>query len=404
MKFLRQIKNLKNKRALVRVDFNVALGVDGRVEPTEALGRSPTGEAFKIEAVLPTIKYLLEKKAKIILMSHLGRPGGKARSSLRIDPVADYLSEVLKKLVKKEPGVTGAEVEKEVAKLKAGEILMLENLRFAKGEEENDPRFAKELARLGDIYVNDAFSVSHRPAASVSAITKFLPAYAGFLLETEIKALSRIIQKPKKPFLVLMGGLKFETKLLVIEKLLPKVDKILLGGGLASTCLKAMGYGVGDSLVDNDYLSLAKKISQEKKILLPIDVIVGSKNKPCDFYHLPIPVKPMILCPSPYAIYDVGPATIQAWAKLIKKANTLVWNGPLGNFEQRPYDFGTLAMARLIAGRAKGKAFAVVGGGETIAALRQSKMAEFVDHVSTGGGAMLEFLAGKKLPGLEALK
>ncbi len=396
MKFLRQAKNLKNKRVLVRVDFNVALGADGQVKP---------GEAFKIEAVLPTIKYLLAKKAKIILMSHLGRPNGQVVPALKMDPVADYLSEVLKKLIKKVDGIIGPVIEKEIAKMKVGQILMLENLRFEKGEEDNDSKFAKELARLGDIYINDAFGVCHRQAASVVAITRFLPAFAGFLLEAEIKALSKITRKPKKPFLLIMSGLKFETKLPVIEKLLPKADQILLGGGLASTCLKAMGYGIGDSLVDNEYLSLAKKISREKKILLPIDVIVGSKNKPCDFYHLPIPVKPMILCRSPYAIYDVGPATIQVWAKLIKKANTLVWNGPLGYFEQRPYDFGTMAIARLVAARAKGKAFGVAGGGETIAAaLRQCKMTEFMDHVSTGGGAMLEFLAGKKLPGIEALK
>ncbi len=396
MKFLRQAKNLKNKRVLVRVDFNVALGADGQVKP---------GEAFKIEAVLPTIKYLLAKKAKIILMSHLGRPNGQVVPALKMDPVADYLSEVLKKLIKKVDGIIGPVIEKEIAKMKVGQILMLENLRFEKGEEDNDSKFAKELARLGDIYINDAFGVCHRQAASVVAITRFLPAFAGFLLEAEIKALSKITRKPKKPFLLIMSGLKFETKLPVIEKLLPKADQILLGGGIASTCLKAMGYGIGDSLVDNEYLSLAKKISREKKILLPIDVIVGSKNKPCDFYHLPIPVKPMILCRSPYAIYDVGPATIQVWAKLIKKANTLVWNVPLGYFEQRPYDFGTMAIARLVAARAKGKAFGVAGGGETIAAaLRQCKMTEFMDHVSTGGGAMLEFLAGKKLPGIEALK
>lgn len=395
METIRQLKILKDKRVLLRVDFNVATTKDGRIAPDEA---------FKIEAVLPTIRYLLEKKAKVILMTHLGRPKGKKSDEFKVDPAADYLSEVLKKLVRKTSEVVGPAVEKEVAKMKGGEILMLENLRFEKGEEENDAALAKQLARLGDVYVNEAFAVCHRAAASVVAITKYLPSYAGFLLEAEIKALSQVRDRPKKPLLVIMGGLKFETKLPVIEKFLNKADKILLGGGLASTCLKALGYGLGVSLTDDDYLSLAKKISQNKKVLLPIDVIAGCKDKPCDFCHLPLPIKPYTLMKAPYAIYDVGPATIREWAKLIKKAQTIIWNGPLGYFEQKPYDSGTLAMARLVAGRSKGKAFGVVGGGETITALRQSKMEEFVDHVSTGGGAMLEFLAGKELPGIKALR
>lgn len=395
MKNLQQIKDLKDKRVLVRVDFNVAVTKDGRIAPDES---------FKIEAALPTFKYLLEKKAKVILMTHLGRPKGKKVPELKVDPVADYLSEVLKKLVKKVDAVVGPAVEKEIAKMKGGEVLMLENLRFEKGEEENNAALAKQLVRLGDVYVNDAFGVCHREAASISAITKFLPSYAGFLLEAEVSALSKVMKNPKKPLLLIMGGLKFETKLLVIEKFLDKADKVLLGGGLASTCLKALGYGLGASVTDDNYLSLAKKIAGNKKISLPIDVIAGRKDQSCDFYHLPVPVKPCDLFKAPYAIYDVGPATIREWAKLIKKAQTIIWNGPLGYFEQKPYDSGTLAMARLVAGRSKGKAFGVVGGGETVAALRQSKMAEYVDHISTGGGAMLEFLAGKKLPGIEALK
>lgn len=405
MKSLKQIKNLKNKRVLVRVDFNVALDKNNQVD---------SEGAFKIEAVLPTIKYLIAQKAKVILMTHLGRPSfakaaegkprGQSVSSLKTDIVADYLSGILKKLVKKVDAVIGPKVEKEAAKMKGGEILMLENLRFEKGEEENDKQFAKSLAKLGDVYVNDAFAVCHRPAASVVAITKFLPSYAGLLLEKEIQTLSQVMKKPKKSLVLIMGGLKFETKLPVIEKFLGKADKILLGGGLASTCFKALDYGIGDSLIDNDYLKLAKKVASHKKVFLPIDVIAGKKDDACDFYHLPLPEKPRLLMKSPYAIYDIGPATILEWARLIKKAQTIIWNGPLGYFEQKPYDTGTLAMARLVASRAKGKAFAVVGGGETVSALRQSGMAEFVDHISTGGGAMLEFLAGKKLPGIEALK
>lgn len=380
---------------MVRVDFNVAVGADGRVAPEEA---------FRIEAVLPTIKYFLKKKAKIILMSHLGRPKGKPMLELKMDPAADYLSEVLKKLVKKVDAVVGSEAEKAVAKLKSGEILMLENLRFEKGEEENDAKFAKNLAKLGDMYVNDAFAACHRDAASISVITKFLPAYAGLLLEAEIAALSKVMKNPQKPLVVIMGGLKFETKLPVIEKFLSKADKILLGGGLAVTCLKALGYGVGSSLVDDEYLKLAGQLARQKKIILPMDVIVGLKEDSCSFHHLPMPVKPCVLVKPPLAVYDIGPATIREWAKLIQKANTIIWNGPVGYFEQKPYDTGTLSVARLVAARAHGRAFGIVGGGETVTALRQSKMAEFVDHVSTGGGAMLEFLAGKKLPGIEALR
>jgi len=379
----------------VRVDFNVRVNKNGEVDENEA---------FKIEAVLPTIKFLLEKKSKIILMSHLGRPHGKVAPELKLDAAADHLSKLLKKLVKKTSGVVGLAVEKEVAKLKNGEILMLENVRFETGEETNDSKFVKALAKLGDIFVNDAFGVCHRAAASVSGIAEVLPSYAGFLLESEVSALEKVMEKPKKPLLVIMGGLKFETKLPVIAKLLLKADKILLGGGLASTCFKAMGYGVGDSIVDNEYLPLAKKIAKNKKILLPLDLIVGRKEGGCAFHHLPVPAKPCDLFDAPLAIYDIGPETIQTWSKLVKKANTLIWNGPLGHFEQPPYNHGTISMARLIAARSKGRAFGVVGGGETIAALRQSKMSEYIDHVSTGGGAMLEFLAGKKLPGIEALK
>lgn len=395
MRSIKQAKDLAGKKVLVRVDFNVRVNKNGEVDENEA---------FKIEAVLPTIKFLLEKKAKIILMSHLGRPKGKVAPELKLDAAADHLSKLLKKLVKKTSGVVGLAVEKEVAKLKNGEILMLENVRFEKGEEKNDSKFAKSLANLGDIFVNDAFGVCHREAASVSGVAKLLPSYAGFLLEAEVSALEKVMVKPKKPLLVIMGGLKFETKLPVIEKLLPKADKILLGGGLASTCLKAMGYGVGDSLVDNEYLPLAKKIAKNKKIFLPLDLIVGTKEGGCNFHHLPVPTKPCNLFNAPLAIYDIGPETIQTWSNLVKKANTLIWNGPLGHFEQPPYNHGTISMARLIASRSKGRAFGVVGGGETIAALRQSKMSEYIDHVSTGGGAMLEFLAGKKLPGIEALK
>lgn len=392
MKTIKQIKNLKNKRVLVRVDFNVALDKDGQI-----LG----DEAYKISATLPTIKYLIGKKAKVILMTHIGRPKNHEKK-LQTNAVAEYLAGLLKRPVKKIDAVIGPVAQKAVEELKAGEILMLENLRFEAGEEKNDPKFAQELAKLGEVYVNDGFGVAHRPAASNVAITKLLPSYAGLRLAEEIKVLTKVKLNPKKPFLVIMGGVKFETKLPVIQKLLPKADAILLGGALANTCLKALGYGVGDSLVDNDYLAVAKKIALNKKIILPSDFVLSGQN--CDYQYLVLPPKPCRLFDAPCAIADIGPETVSRWAAAIKKARTIIWNGPVGAFEVKPFDTGTLAIGRLVASRAKGPAYGVVGGGETVAALRRTKMQEHVDFISTGGGAMLEFLAGKKLPGIEALK
>ncbi|MEK7508599.1 MAG: phosphoglycerate kinase [Patescibacteria group bacterium] len=395
MKLLKQIKDLNNKRVLVRVDFNVALDKDGQI-----LG----DEAYKISATLPTIKYLISKKAKIVLMTHIGRPKNHEKN-LRTNAVAEYLAGLLKKPVKKIDAVIGPVAQKAVEALKAGEVLMLENLRFEIGEEKNDPKFAQELAKLGEVYINDGFGMAHRVAASNVAITKLLPSYAGLLLAEEIKVLTKLKSNPKKPFLVIMGGVKFETKLPVIQKLLPKAGAILLGGALANTCLKALGYGVGDSLVDNDYLAVAKKIAQNKKITLPLDFIGGDTNGGAGGYHHVIkPAKPGKLIAAPGGLLDIGPATVAEWAKLIKKSKTIVWNGPMGAFEDRPYDHGTLSIGRLVASRAKGPAYGVVGGGETVAALRRTKMQEYIDFISTGGGAMLEFLAGKRLPGIVSLK
>lgn len=398
MKSLKSIKNLAGKRVLVRVDFNVALNDKGQILDDEAC---------KVSATLPTIKYLMGKKAKVILMTHLGRPRGWDKK-LSVKPIGKYLGELLKKDIKiispfgRSP--VGGDI-KDVGEIKNGEVVMLENLRFNPGEEKNDIKFAKELAKLGDIYVNDGFGIAHRTTASNVAITKFLPSYAGLLLEQEVKVLNLVKTRPKKPLLVIMGGVKFETKLPVIQKLLPKANWLMLGGALANTCFKALGYGVGSSLLDEDYLKLAKSIAKNKKVLLPLDVIVGRADRNvCDYRHLPRPAKPTKLVNSPLEILDIGPETVAEWAKLVKKAKTIIWNGPMGNFENKPFDHGTMAIARLVAARARGQAYGIVGGGETIAALRRTKMSDFVDFISTGGGAMLEFLAGKTLPGIKALK
>lgn len=394
MKYLRQIKNLTGKRVLMRVDFNVGFNKEGKIEPEDAI---------KIERTLPTIKYLVKKKAKIILIAHLGRPEGQRVKELRLDGVAEYVSQSLKKTITKLDDVLGLTVAHQVSKMKNGQIILLENIRFEIGEEINSPVLAKELAKLGDIYVNEAFGVSHRKAASVCAITKYLPSYAGLLLEQEIKAMDYVLKKPKKPVVVIMGGLKFETKLPVIKKLLPKADQVLLGGGLSSTVLAALGYTVGSSKIGKDYFSEAKKVGQNKKVFLPLDVVAGRKDS-SDYRNCLVEKKTKEVCLGDLAIYDIGPNTIRAWSEIIKKANTIIWNGPMGFFEQPPFDKGSLSLAYLVGARSKGPSYGIVGGGETLAVLARSQMTQYVDHISTGGGAMLEYLSGKKLPGLQSLK
>lgn len=393
MKLLKQIKKLEGKRVLMRVDFNVGIDKHGKID---------TENALKIEKTLPTIKYLVKNKARVILMAHLGRPGGKVSEDLKLDAVAEYVSGCLKKKIKKIDYIVGAEAQKEALKLKNGQILLLENLRFDIREEKNDKNFAKELAKLGDVYVNEAFAVTHRKAASVCAITEFLPSYAGFLLEEEVKALGYVLNSPKKPVVVVMGGLKFETKMPVIKKMLPKADHILLGGGLAVTVVAALGYKVGSTVIGKENFKDALAIAKNKKVKMPIDFIAGLADGK-EAHYVVIPKKPGILCKKPQSIFDIGPATFQDWSKIIKEAKTIVWNGPMGFFEQKPYDHASKAIAYLVGARSKGNAYGIIGGGETLAALEKTKMTKYIDHVSTGGGAMLEFMSGKKLPGLIAL-
>ena len=381
---LKKLRNLKNKVVFLRVDFNVAIE------------RGKIKEDYRILAGLETINFLLERGARLIVATHLGEPKKSFEAKYSVKPVYLRFKTLLKKPVKFIPEVIGQKTTKAVAALRAGEVIMLENLRFNAGELTNDNKFAKELAALADIYVNDAFAVSHREQASVSAIKKYLPAYAGLLLEKELIALNKIL-KPKKPLVVIMGGAKIITKAPLISKLYKSADKILLGGGLVNSFLKYQKLEIGKSIYDAGSLPYVKKFFNGKKldskIILPPDVIVKN-SRGLAMVRRPDKVEKGDL------IYDIGPEAITLYAKYIKSAKTLVWNGPMGKFEESSFKHGTLSIARLIASCSRGRAYSLVGGGETVEALKLTKMAEYVDWVSTAGGAMLTYLGGGKMPGL----
>jgi len=397
LKTLKQIKNLKDKRVLVRVDFNVPIK-NGKVQ-----------DDSRIRASLPTIKYLLENDAKVILVSHLGRPEGMDKK-LSLAPVLEKLKQISNfkstsledrfPIFNQLPIVNLEQAKIAIETMKQGQVIMLENIRFFEEEEKNDKKFAKQLAKLVDVFVLDGFAVAHRETASVSGVAKYLPAYAGLLLESEILNLSQLMKKPKKPYIAVLGGAKIETKLPVLKSVLKHADFILLGGGLVNTCLWAKGYEIGKSLLNKDFKKEALRLWKNKKIIFPVDVVVGDlKGKKYRVVNL----NKKNEIKNSEAILDIGPATIRLYTKYIKSAQTLVWNGAMGYFEQKPYDIGTLSIARLVASRSKGKAFGVIGGGETIQTMEMVGMMSDIDFISTGGGAMLEFLSGKKLPGLKAL-
>lgn len=395
IKSIREIKSVKNKRIIVRVDFNVPLN------------QETIKDDARIKAVLPTIKYLTNKGAKIILISHLGDPLKNKELRIKkqqfsLKPIVLKLEELLGIKVTFLNDCLGKKIEERIKKMKEGEIVLLENLRFYVGEEKNDKIFAKSLAKLAQFYINEAFSVSHRQHASVSAITKFLPSYAGFLLEKEIAVLVKVLKKPERPFLVIIGGAKISTKIKVIENLLERVDYLLLGGALVNNFFKAQGYNVGKSLIETDYIKVAQNLltgPKKEKLVLPIDVLVAKKIEPL--------VEPLVRhlneVKDDEIILDIGPETIRSFAYLIKEAKTILWNGPLGMFELPRFRNGSIIIARVIASRSQGQAYGIVGGGETIECLNQTKMAQYVDWISTGGGAMLEFLEGKILPGVKPL-
>ena len=379
--------SVKGKRVLVRVDFNVPLE-NGEV-----------ADDTRIRAVLPTIRYLLERGAAVILMSHLGRPKGLVQEDLRLDPVGRRLSELLGQEVVKVDDCVGPEVERATKSLQPGQVLLLENLRFHPEEEENDQGFARQLASLADVYVNDAFGTAHRAHASTTGVTEYLPSVAGLLMERELQMLGDALANPTRPFVAVLGGAKVSDKIGVIRNLLSKVDLLLVGGGMANTFLKAQGYQVGESLVEDDSLALAKDILAQAggKLVLPVDVVVADAFAD-DANSQTVGVEQV---PPGWRILDIGPRTVGLFEDRLRSAGTVVWNGPMGVFEFPRFAAGTIALASSLA---SAPATTIVGGGDSIAALQQAGLAEKMTHVSTGGGASLEFLEGRVLPGVEALE
>lgn len=386
IKLIEKQVNIKEKKVFLRVDFNVPCK-SGRIQ-----------DDYKIVAGLETIKFLLDKKAKIIIATHLGSPTSKNDINLSTKPLASRLKKVLNYKIRFIPELNDAGIAS-INNMKPGEIVFLENLRFHPGELSNDKEFAKKLASLADVYVNDAFAVSHRAQASVSDIKNYLPSYAGILLAKEVLALNKVL-KPKKPLVTVMGGAKISTKAPLIKNLLKSSKYILLGGGLANNFLKFNGVEIGNSLFDQDSNKLIKKIVKEssnnKKIIVPVDVIVQTSTGT-------VLAKKISNLKKNDTIFDIGPETVSIYAKHIKQAQTLIWNGPMGKSEEDKFKNGTLAIARLIASQSSGKAYGVVGGGETVAALKISGMMEYVDWVSTAGGAMLSYLGKEKMPGLKKI-
>ncbi len=378
------------KRALVRVDFNVPLE-NGRIT-----------DDTRIRAALPTIQYLLDHGASVVLMSHLGRPKGKVVESERLAPVAARLSELLGRPVQAITATTGPEAEAAARSLQPGQVLMLENTRFDPREEQNDPAMAQELARLGDVFVNDAFGSAHRAHASTVGVAEHMPAaVAGFLLEKELAALGGLLEHPEHPFVAIMGGAKISDKIGVISRLLTLVDTLLIGGGMANTFLLAQGYNVGDSLVERDAVPQAREILAEAQrrnaeILLPTDVVIADAASAT----APRRVVPADQVPDGWRILDIGPETVKTYAAKIAQAKTIFWNGPMGLFEIAPFAAGTHGIAETVA---QSGALSVIGGGDSVAAVEQMGLADRISHISTGGGASLEFLEGKELPGVAVL-
>ena len=382
--------DVAGKKVLVRVDFNVPLNDKGEIT-----------DDTRITASLPTIQYLLEQKAAVILMAHLGRPKGQVKPELSLAPVAKHLGKLLGKKILFAPDCVGEAAQAAASKLKPGHILLLENLRFHKEEEKNDMEFAEKLASLADLYVNDGFGVSHRAHASVEGVTHFLPAAAGFLLEKEIQYVGQAVTNPLHPFVAIIGGAKVSDKIGVISNLLDKVDTLLIGGGMANTFLAAQGYKMGKSLVEEDKLDLAKELLAKAKknkvnMLLPTDLVMAAAFAP-DADHVTEKVKNLNQA---YMALDIGAETSKAYAEALADAKMIVWNGPMGVFEMDAFCKGTEAVAKAVA---KSRATSIVGGGDSVAAIEKLGLAKRITHISTGGGASLEYLEGKVLPGVAAL-
>lgn len=388
---LKTLKDLdvNGKTVLVRVDFNCPLK-DGKV-----------ADDNRIQAALPTIKYLMEKNARLVLMSHLGRPKGEVKPELSLAPVAARLGEILESQVQMAPDCVGPEVEAQVKALEPGQILVLENLRFHPEEKKNDDAFGKKLSSLADVYVNDAFGAAHRAHASTHAVANDLPAAAGLLMERELVELGKLLDEPKRPFVAILGGAKVTDKIGVLKNLSKIADHILIGGGMAFTFAKLQGCEIGKSLCEKD-LDLCQQIwdeanSNRATVHMPTDVAVSKELAPADSRH-EVSIKAI---PAEMMGLDIGAETIKAFSEIISQAGTVCWNGPMGVFEMKPYDEGTLKVAQAIAGS---QAASVVGGGDSAAAIRQMGLAQEITHVSTGGGASLELLEGKELPGVAVLQ
>ena len=378
--------DLKGKRVLMRVDFNVPMA-DGKVTDDK-----------RIKASLPTIQYVLDQGASLMLMSHLGRPKGGPDPEFSLKAASEVLASLLGKPVKMAPDCVGPEVEKMAKALKPGEVLMLENTRFHAGEEKNDLELAKQMASLGDVYVNDAFGSAHRAHSSTEGVARFLPAVSGFLMEQELEYLGRAVSNPEHPYVAILGGAKISDKILVVETLLSKCDKLIIGGGMANTFLAAKGYAMQDSLVEAGSIDTAKSILSKagNKLLLPVDAVIADKfdaeanSKVADVDKVP----------AGWRIMDIGPKSIEAFKAALNGAKLIVWNGPMGVFEMPKFAEGTFAIAKMLA---TSGATTVIGGGDSASAVKKAGVAKQMTHVSTGGGASLEFLEGKELPGVAAL-
>jgi phosphoglycerate kinase len=381
---------LKGKRVFIRADFNVPLDENLMVT-----------DDTRIRSTLPTINYAIDEGARVILSSHFGRPKGKNNPRLSLAPVAKRLQRLLNKEVIFGPDCVGSQVESLVSKMKEGDVILLENLRFHEEEEQNDEEFARALASLADVYVNDAFGTAHRAHASIVGVPKFLPAVAGFLLKKEIAYLKGAIENPIRPFVAILGGAKVSGKISVLENLFGKVDKVLIGGGVAYTFIKAMGYEVGDSLVEEDMLDTAQRIRRKLKgmgikFYLPVDCVIAQGTEP----STETKIVPTLEIPKGWSALDIGPATVKLFSEAIQNAKTILWNGPMGVFEIDAFSRGTFAVAHAVA---DAYAFTIVGGGDTDLAVHRAGVSDTISFISTGGGAALQLLEGKELPGIAVL-
>ncbi|PAE09130.1 phosphoglycerate kinase [Terribacillus saccharophilus] len=381
--------DVAGKKVFCRVDFNVPMENGTVTDDT------------RIKAALPTIKHLVEQGAKVILASHLGRPKGEVKEDLRLDPVAQRLSDLLDKEVVKVDQVQGEEVNQAVESLADGDVLLIENVRFEAGEEKNDPELAKAFASIADVYVNDAFGAAHRAHASTEGVAKHLPAVAGLLLERELEVLGKALSNPERPFTAIIGGAKVKDKIGVIDNLLDKVDNLIIGGGLAYTFIKARGYEIGKSLLEEDKIDLAKEFMQKAKdkgvnMVMPEDVVVADDFSE-DANKREVSIEEI---PADWEALDIGPKTRETYKQIVKDSKLIIWNGPMGVFELNAFAGGTKAVGEALA---EGEGFSIIGGGDSAAAVEKFGLAEKMDHISTGGGASLEFMEGKELPGVAAL-